>query len=48
MEVGEASDWILVLVAEELPPSRLEDAADIGQYGLLPATIFPPPKTTAD
>lgn len=38
VEVAEASDWILVRLADELPPPRLQDAANIGQDRLL-ATI---------
>lgn len=35
MELPEASDWILVRFADDLTPARLQDAANIGQGGLL-------------
>lgn len=35
MEVWEAGDGILVRVADEVPTTRLEDTADIGQDSLL-------------
>lgn len=35
MEVPEAGDWILVRLADDLTPPRLQDAANIGQGRLL-------------
>lgn len=48
MEVWEAGDGILVRVADEFPPARLEDTADIGQGSLLAEKSFPPQKSARD
>lgn len=41
MEVSEAGDGILVRVADEVPPARLQDTADIGEGSLLAVKVFP-------
>jgi hypothetical protein len=37
VEVTEAGDWVVVGFADELPPPRLQDAADIGEGRLVAA-----------
>jgi hypothetical protein len=37
VEVPEAGDWVLVRLADERPPPRLQDAADVGEGRLLAA-----------
>jgi hypothetical protein len=41
VEVWEAGDGILVRVADQVPTTRLEDTADIGQDRLLAEKVFP-------
>jgi len=41
VEVWEAGDGILVRVADEVPPARLQDTADIGQGSLLAEKVTP-------
>jgi hypothetical protein len=41
VEVWEAGDGILVRFADEVPPARLQDTADIGQGSLLAEKVSP-------